>query len=122
MTKNVNDWNRLAMDAYIGGAIRERDNRGRVVHRRIAKVEIEPGIASFHFDRVAVMISEGTWAELPLEGNDYLWFPSTMMEISFDDAGIATLGSPQLPSYIDAIHPKTSLPAASPSFAKLLSN
>jgi hypothetical protein len=122
MAKNVNDWNRLAKDAYVGGAIRDYDDHGRMVHRRIAKVDIEPGTASFRFDRVAVRVRDGVWANLPIEGNDFMWFPSAAMDITFDADGVARLGSAVLPSHIDAVYPATALPADSPTFAPPVTN
>ncbi|HTM68580.1 MAG TPA: hypothetical protein VL426_04730, partial [Candidatus Binatia bacterium] len=108
---------RLQDAAYVGGAVRERDEHGRTVHRRIARVDLDEHTIAFRFDRVAVLV-RGAWQDLPLEDNDYLWFPHTVMPIAFEADGTARAGSRELPAFIDAIHPRAALPADSPSFGE----
>ena len=111
------DWKRLQDAAYVGGAVRERDERGRTMHRRIARIDLDEFSISFRFDRVAVL-ERGGWKELPLTDNDFMWFPFPLMAIAFDTDGTARPGSPELPSFIEAVHPRTALPADSPAFAR----
>lgn len=111
----ANDWRRLESDDYVGGAVRDRDDRGRVMHRRIARIEMDDFSVRFRFDRVAVL-DRGRWRELPLEGNDFLWYPLPLMAIAFDADGTAHPGSPGMPGFIDGIHPRAVLPADGPVF------
>lgn len=113
------DWKRLTEPEYVGGAVRDADDHGRILHRRIASVEMDEFAISFRFDRVAVLVG-GAWRDLPLEDNDYIWFPHPIMPIAFDADGTARAGTPELPSFIDAVHPRTALPPDSPAFAKPL--
>jgi hypothetical protein len=119
------DWERLTGGAYVGGAVRETDEHGRLLHRRIALVQMDNFSIAFRFDRVAARDQNdpsGTWTELPLKDNDYMWYPWPMMPVAFDGHGVARPGSDELPSYIDGIYPKSALPADAPPFAKQPAN
>lgn len=115
------DWRRLTGPDYVGGAVRDRDDEGRPVHRRIARVEMDGAAISFHFDRVAALIG-GRWRDMPLADNDFIWFPYPMMPVAFDADGTARPGTAALPAFVDAIHPRTALPADSPAFPNAQSN
>ncbi|HTK05073.1 MAG TPA: hypothetical protein VL500_05790 [Candidatus Eisenbacteria bacterium] len=114
----MSDWKKLNDPAYVGGAVRDKDDRGRIMHRRIARIEFSDHTIAFRFDRVAILV-RGAWQDVPLEDNDYLWFPHTLMPVAFDADGTARPGSREFPAFIDTIHPRAALPAESPSFGEL---